>query len=71
MAAGHWRHDCHSLRTTAGTKRVWLTRVNGAPTTKGGGCARQQDRDRDDPLAELIANSILTIAAAGERDPKK
>ena len=27
--------------------------------------------DRDDPLTELIANSILTVAAIGERDPEK
>jgi hypothetical protein len=27
--------------------------------------------DRDDPLTELIANSILTITATGERDPEK
>ena len=27
--------------------------------------------DRDNPFTELIANSILTIAATGERDPKK
>ena len=27
--------------------------------------------DRDDPLTELIANSILTVAARGERDPEK
>ena len=26
--------------------------------------------DRDDPLTELIANSVLTITATGERDPK-
>ena len=64
MAPGHWPHGCHSLRTTAGTSK-WRA------DPKGGGCARQQDRDRDVPLTELIANSILTIAAAGERDPKK
>jgi hypothetical protein len=27
--------------------------------------------DRDDPLTELIANSILTVAATAERDPEK
>ena len=27
--------------------------------------------DRDDPFTELIANSILTITATGERDPEK
>jgi hypothetical protein len=27
--------------------------------------------DLDDPLTELIANSILTVTATGERDPEK
>jgi len=27
--------------------------------------------DRDDPLTEMLAKSILTISATGERDPKK
>ena len=27
--------------------------------------------DRGGPLAELIANSILTVTATGERDPEK
>jgi hypothetical protein len=27
--------------------------------------------DRDDPLTELIASSILTVTATGERDPEK
>ena len=27
--------------------------------------------DRDNPFTEVIANSILTIAATGERDPEK
>ena len=27
--------------------------------------------DRNDPLTEPIANSILTVTATGERDPKK
>ena len=27
--------------------------------------------DRNDPLCELVARSIITIAATGERDPEK
>jgi len=27
--------------------------------------------DRNDPLTELIARSIVNVAATGERDPKK
>jgi hypothetical protein len=27
--------------------------------------------DRDDPLTEMLAKSILTVTATGERDPEK
>ena len=27
--------------------------------------------DRDDPLTEILAKSILTVTATGERDPEK